>query len=300
LKKALIFGANGQDGFYLSELLLLNNIEVISISRTSGSILGDVADFGFVENIIKEQHPNYVFHFAANSTTKHTALLENHASISSGTLNILEAVKKHSSDAKVFISGSAMQFKNDGFPINENTPFEASSAYSAERIYSVYLSRYYRNFFNIKTYVGYLFNHDSPFRSENHINQKIIKSAINIANGSKEKLIIGDFDVKKEFNYAGDIVNAIWKLVSQNDISEIVIGSGTAFSIQTWIEYCFKMVGLKWEEHVVKDEKFIADYKVLVSDPTLLRSIGYKPSKDIFQLADIMLNQHTLNNIANE
>ena len=289
MKKALIFGANGQDGFYLCELLLLNNFEVIPISRTSGSILGDVADFEFVENIIKVHHPNYVFHFAANSITKHTALLENHASISSGTLNILEAVKKHSPDAKVFISGSAMQFKNDGFPINENTPFHASSAYSAERIYSVYLSRYYREKFSIKTYVGYLFNHDSPLRSENHINQKIIKSAINIANGSKEKLFVGDFDVKKEFNYAGDIVNAIWKLVSQNDISEIVIGSGEAFSIQTWIEYCFKMVGLKWEEHVVKDEKFIADYNLLVSDPTLLRSIGYKPSKDIFQLADIML-----------
>ena len=285
----MIFGANGQDGFYLCELLLLNNFEVIPISRTSGSILGDVADFEFVENIIKVHHPNYVFHFAANSITKHTALLENHASISSGTLNILEAVKKHSPDAKVFISGSAMQFKNDGFPINENTPFHASSAYSAERIYSVYLSRYYREKFSIKTYVGYLFNHDSPLRSENHINQKIIKSAINIANGSKEKLFVGDFDVKKEFNYAGDIVNAIWKLVSQNDISEIVIGSGEAFSIQTWIEYCFKMVGLKWEEHVVKDEKFIADYNLLVSDPTLLRSIGYKPSKDIFQLADIML-----------
>ena len=285
----MIFGANGQDGYYLSKLLKLNKIDVISISRTSVLILGDVANFEFVENIIKDRQPSYVFHFAANSTTKHSALLENHASISSGTLNILESVKKHSPDAKVFISGSAMQFKNDGLPINENTPFHASSAYSAERIYSVYLSRYYREKFNIKTYVGYLFNHDSPLRSENHINQKIIKSAINIANGSKEKLFVGDFDVKKEFNYAGDIVNAIWKLVSQNDISEIVIGSGEAFSIQTWIEYCFKMAGLKWEEHVVKDENFIADYNVLVSDPTLLRSIGYIPSKDIFQLADIML-----------
>ena len=178
MKIALIFGANGQDGYYLSKLLKLNKIDVISISRTSGLILGDVANFEFVENIIKDRQPSYVFHFAANSTTKHTALLENHASISSGTLNILEAVKKHSPNAKVFISGSAMQFKNDGMPINENTPFHASSAYSAERIYSVYLSRYYREKFNIKTYVGYLFNHDSPLRSENHINQKIINDKI--------------------------------------------------------------------------------------------------------------------------
>lgn len=286
----MIFGANGQDGYYLNKLLKLNNIEVILISRNSGSVTGDVADSEFVENIIKDKQPSYVFHFAANSTTKHSALLENHATISSGTLNILEAVKKHSPYAKVFISGSAMQFKNDGNPISEKTPFESSSAYSAERIYSVYLSRYYRKKFNIKTYVGYLFNHDSPFRTENHINQKIVMSAINIAKGSQEKLIIGNIDVKKEFNYAGDIVTAIWKLVSQNDINEIIIGSGVAYDIRFWLEYCFNKMGLKWQEHTIQDEKFITDYKLLVSDPKLLMSIGWKPTKNIFELADIMLN----------
>jgi GDPmannose 4,6-dehydratase len=290
LKRALIFGANGQDGYYLSKLLQLNKIEVISISRTSGSILGDVADLQFVENIIKDRHPSYVFHFAANSTTKHVALLENHASISSGTLNILEAVKKHSPDAKVFISGSAMQFKNDGYPISENTPFESSSAYSAERIYSVYLSRYYRDKFHLNTYVGYLFNHDSPLRSENHINQKIVLSAISIANGRQDKLIIGNIDVKKEFNYAGDIVNAIWELVSQNEVSEMIIGSGVAYDIRIWLEYCFNKMGLKWEEHTIQDDNFITDYNVLVSDPKLLMSTGWKPTKDIFQLAELMLN----------
>jgi len=290
LKRALIFGANGQDGYYLNKLLQLNNIEVISISRKSGSIIGDVADSEFVENIIKDRQPSYVFHFAANSTTKHTALLENHATISSGTLNILEAVKKHSPYAKVFISGSAMQFKNDGNPISEKTPFESSSAYSAERIYSVYLSRYYREKFNLKTYVGYLFNHDSPFRTENHINQKIVMSAINIAKGSQEKLMIGNIDVKKEFNYAGDIVTAIWKLVSQNDVNEMIIGSGVAYDIRLWLEYCFNKMGLKWQEHTIQDEKFITDYKLLVSDPKLLMSIGWKPTKNIFELADIMLN----------
>jgi GDPmannose 4,6-dehydratase len=290
LKRALIFGANGQDGYYLSELLKLNEIDVISISRTSGLILGDVANFEFVENIIKYRQPSYVFHFAANSTTKHTALLENHASISSGTLNILEAVKKHSPDTKVFISGSAMQFKNDGLPISENTPFESSSAYSAERIYSAYLSRYYREKFQLNTYVGYLFNHDSPLRSENHINKKIVLSAIGIANGSQDKLIIGDVDVKKEFNYAGDIVTAIWQLVSQNEVSEMVIGSGVAYNIRIWIEYCFNKMGLNWEEHTIKDDEFVTDYKVLVSDPKLLMSTGWKPTKNIFQLAEHMMN----------
>lgn len=290
MKRAIIFGASGQDGYYLCLLLQLNNIEVISISRNSGSVIGDVANRGFVENIIKDRQPSYVFHFAANSTTKHSALLENHASISSGTLNILEAVKKHSPFAKVFISGSAMQFKNDGNPISEKTPFESSSAYSAERIYSVYLSRYYREKFNLNTYVGYLFNHDSPLRNVNHINQKIVLSAISIANGSQDKLIIGDVEAKKEFNYAGDIVMAIWQLVSQIDVSEMVIGSGVAYNIRSWIEYCYNKMGLNWEDHTIKDEKFVSDYDVLVSDPKLLISIGWKPTKNIFELADIMLN----------
>jgi GDPmannose 4,6-dehydratase len=289
LGKAIIFGANGQDGYYLSELLRLNKVEVISISRTFGSISGDVSDFNFVESAIKVYQPNYVFHFAANSTTSHSALIENHSSISSGTLNILEAVRKYSPKTKVFISGSALQFKNDGNPINECTPFEASSSYSAERIYSAYLTRYYREKFNLNSYIGYLFNHDSPLRNTSHINQKIIMSAINIAAGKQEKLIIGDVNVMKEFNYAGDIVSAIWSFICQDEISEIVIGSGKAFTIKNWIEYCFKKVGLNWEEHVVKDEKYTGDYKVLVSDPTLLNSIGYKPTKDIFQLADMML-----------
>ena len=113
--------------------------------------------------------------------------------------------------------------------------------------------------------------------------------AVNIANGSKEKLMIGDFDVKKEFNYAGDIVAAIWKLVSQNDVNEMIIGSGYAYSILTWIEYCFNKLGLNWEDHVIKDENFLTDYITLVSDPKLLRSIDWKPNKDIFQLADLML-----------
>lgn len=287
--KAIIFGSSGQDGFYLSELLRLNKIDVITISRTIGTNIGDVSNFYFVENVIKNHLPNYIFHFAANSSTKHTALFENHNSISSGTLNILEAVRKYSPITKIFLSGSALQFKNNGNPINESTPFEASSAYSAERIYSVYLARYYREKFKIKSYIGYLFNHDSPLRNENHINQKIIKSALNIASGNQDKLIIGNINIMKEFNFAGDIVRAIWNLICQDDIYEVVIGSGKAFTIKTWIEYCFKEVGLNWEEHVVIDEKFVTDYNILVSDPLLLQSLGYKPSGDIFQLADLML-----------
>ncbi len=287
--KAIIFGVNGQDGHYLSELLINKKIDVAGVSRSHGDLKGDVADYSFVEHIIKSHQPDYIFHFAANSTTAHSALFENHNTISTGTLNILECVRLHCPAAKVFLSGSAMQFKNEGLPINEQTPFEANSPYSVSRIQSVYAGRYYRSTFDLQVYVGYFFNHDSPLRSERHVNQKIVNSVKRIANGSTEKLILGNIDVKKEFNYAGDMVEAVWTLVNQDTVFEAIIGSGIAHSICEWVEYCFKKVNKNWEEHVIIDHDFIPDYDILVSNPELIRSIGWKQKVDFYKLADMMM-----------
>nr|WP_321496404.1 GDP-mannose 4,6-dehydratase [uncultured Methanolobus sp.] len=287
--KAIIFGISGQDGYYLSKLLQTKSIEVLGVSRSHGDIKGDVADYSFVEQMIKEHKPYYIFHFAANSTTSHSALFENHNSISTGTLNILESVRIHCPAAKVFLSGSAMQFKNEELPINEQTPFEANSPYSVSRIQSVYAGRYYRSAFDLKVYVGYFFNHDSPLRSERHVNQKIVSSVKRIANGSDEKLILGNIDVKKEFNYAGDVVEAVWTLVNQDTVFEAIIGSGIAYSIREWVEYCFKKVNIDWKEHVIIEQDFIPEYKILVSNPELIRSIGWRQKVDFHKLADIMM-----------
>jgi len=118
--------------FYLSQLLRQEGIDLVAVSRSAGGIQADVADYAAVEQLIKTQRPDYVFHLAANSTTRHDALFENHATISTGTLNILESVKKHSPSAKVFISGSGLQFKNENKPIKETDPFEARDPYSGK------------------------------------------------------------------------------------------------------------------------------------------------------------------------
>ena len=211
---SIIFGINGQDGFYLSKLLLKNNIKVIGVSRNDADIIGSIANFELVEQLIKKEQPNYIFHLAANSTTKHNALFENHQTISTGTLNILESVYQHSIHSKVFLSGSAVQFENQGIPIDEDTPFAPLSPYAVERIHSVYSGRYYRSL-GVQVYIGYFFNHDSPLRTERHINQKIVQTALRIKNGSSENLEIGNLDVAKEFNFAGDMVDAIWILINQ-------------------------------------------------------------------------------------
>lgn len=289
LVKAMIFGSNGQDGYYLSKLFERKHIEFIRISRKGNAVHGDVGDYGFVEKQIKEYQPSYIFHFAAASTTEHLALFENHQTICTGTLNILEAVKIHCPNAKVFIPGSAMQFKNNGLPIDEHASFEASSPYAVARIQSVYAARYYRETFGLQTYVGYFFHHDSPLRTEQHINQKIVKTVNRISAGSIEKLEIGNIEAKKEFNFAGDIIEAVWLLVNQNIVFEAVIGSGIAYAIKEWVEYCFNKINKDWQEHVVIKNNYHSEYDVLVSNPKLLKSLGWVPEVGFHQLADLMM-----------
>ena len=294
MAKAIIFGASGQDGYYLNELLILKGIEVIPVSRFGGFKKGDVSDSAFVENLIKQECPEYIFHFAARSTTNHNALKENHNSISFGTLNILESARIYSPHSRIFLSGSALQFKNNSTPINEETPFCASSAYSTERIYSVYLGRYFRQAFNMKIYFGYLFNHDSPLRTENHINKLIVSTVTKIKNGSLEKLKIGDPYVKKEFSFAGDIVNAIWILVNQENYFETVIGSGKAYKISELLEYCFLKISRKWEDYVSIDPAFKSDYEILVSDPAKIKMLGWNPTVSFTDLAEMMMRNELL------
>lgn len=290
MKKAIIFGINGQDGYYLANILKDNNVEVVGVDiRGENVITGDISDFGFVESLVKKHSPDYIFHFAALSSTKHDALFANHKAISTGTLNILESVRLHSPNCRVFLSGTALQFKNIGQPIDENTPFDVKSAYSVSRVDSVYSARYFRDTFGVKVYVGYFFNHDSPRRPVQHVSQLIVSGIKEIAKGSMDKLEIGDINVKKEFNYAGDIMEAIWILVNQEKIFEAVIGSGEAHSLQEWIEYCFTKIGKNWKDYVVKKEGFKSEYEILVSDPTLIKSLGWKPKVDFYKLADMMM-----------
>jgi GDPmannose 4,6-dehydratase len=289
--KALIFGISGQDGYYLNQLLISKGIAVIGISRNNTQYQkGDVADYELVQAFIKTEQPDYIFHLAANSTTSHGSIFENFSSITTGTLNILEAVYQYSPKCKVFISGSGLQFANNNAAISETDPFEARDAYSMARIQSVYTARYYRTK-GLKAYVGYFFNHDSPLRSDRHINQKIALAANRIFKSPGEKLAIGDVSVQKEFTYAGDVVKAIWTLVNNDVIFETVIGSGQAFPISDWLNLCFGHYGLNWREHINIMPGFISEYQILVSAPSTLKALGWKPEVDINALSRMMLKQ---------
>jgi GDPmannose 4,6-dehydratase len=288
--KALIFGSNGQDGFYLTHLCNQQEVECIPISRSSISYKGDVSDYREVEQFVQKYQPSYIFHLAANSTTHHSALFENHQTISTGTLNILEAVYKHSPTTKVFITGSGLQFKNEGLPITEENIFEATSPYVIARIQSVYAARYYRSL-GLKVYVGYLFHHESPLRKPNHISQMIIQAVKNIDLGQQNNLELGDISVEKEWTFAGDVTKAIFTLVQQDNLYEAVIGSGITYSIQNWLEECFNLIGKNWQDYVILKEGFTSEYKCLVSNPQKIKSLGWKPVISLSDLAQIMFNE---------
>ncbi len=231
-----------------------------------------------------------VFHLAANSTTRHDAMFEHHCTIGQGTLNILESVRRWVPECRVFITGSGLQFINSGTAISEADPFDHSSSYVIARNYAVSAARYYRSL-GIKTYVGYLFHHESPFRKSNHVSQKIAQAALRISNGSCESLQLGDISTRKEWTFAGDVAEAIITLVNQDIVFEATIGSGDAHSIEEWLNVCFGLIHADWREHVTAVEGFIAEYPLLLSAPQTINTLGWRPHVSFNDLALLMMGK---------
>ena len=287
--KALIFGANGQDGFYLAQSFRADGIEPVGVDRAGDMIRGDVADPGFVTELVREHVPAFIVHLAALSSTHHDALYTNHAAIGTGTINILEAVYRTGLQSRVLLCGSGVQFRNDGTPISEETPFAATSAYAVARIHSAYAARYYRSL-GVRAYVAYLFHHESPRRPDDHVSQRIVRTIQRIRKGSGEVLEIGDPRVAKEWSFAGDVINGMRVLMNQSTHYEAVIGSGETHTIQEWIDSCCSIAGVDPATHVRTKPGFTAEYAALRSNPALLRSLGWRPAVGFHELAAMMMN----------
>jgi len=230
-----------------------------------------------------------VFQLAAESSTRHEAIFQNHAAIATGTLNVLEAVRKHAPDARVFVTGSGLQFKNSGVPIDEGNPFEARDAYSVARIHAAYCARYYRTL-GVRSFVGYLFHHDSPARPSRHLARMVAECATRIARGSAERLPIGQLDTQREWGFSRDIAEGMITLISQDRVAEAVIGTGRGHSIREWISLCFAHVGLAWQEYVDPNPSFHVAFQRLVSNPATMRALGWEASTTIEQMARLMMD----------
>ncbi len=293
MTKALIFGINGQDGHYLQSILQKQNHEVIGVSRSNPTnnswIQGNVADQKLVTDLIKQSQPEYIFHLAAHSSTLHELLAEHQGTIVNGSLNILNAVSQFSPSTKVFITGSGLQFVNNEKPISEKDAFAGTNPYSLARIQSAFIARYFRSR-GIKTYIGYLFHHDSPYRTAKHLNRQIIEGVKRVKKGEPANLFIGDINVEKEFGYAADIAEGIFKLIRQEQYFEAAIGTGISYKVSDWLRTCFSLINEDWEKHTKVNNEFKPDFRKMVSDPTTMEKIGWKAKTQIEELAQLMLN----------
>ncbi len=275
---ALVFGGHGQDGYYLGKLLEGEGITPLLLNRQTG----DVSDFLKVMQIVGAVQPAYIFHLAATSSTDHAHLFANQGAIVDGTTHILESVKAHCPDCKVFISGSILQF-DDTNPIHHlKSLFTYQSAYAAQRHASVAIGRYYRTI-GLQVYIGYFGHHDSPRRSEKHLAMRIAQAA----KLDLEQIILKNPMDRKEWNYAGDFMAAVWMLVN-SPVYEAVIGAGKTSTIASFAELCLGQAGYSGPQRWVADWTR-TEPKVTVTDPSIIASIGWKPVVSVQELAEMMV-----------
>ncbi|MBT7901352.1 MAG: NAD-dependent epimerase/dehydratase family protein [Candidatus Marinimicrobia bacterium] len=289
-KTAVIFGGGGQDGFFLNKLLLSLDYQVIVFTHKDGKAGAslDVSDFDGVKTALIKYRPEIIFHLAARSSTRHEFILENHKAIVDGALAILEAVDRHIPNSKVFIASSALIFKNEGVPINENNELITDTAYSLARVEALHIARYYR-MRGRKVYVGFLFNHESHMRPAHSVVREVARGVVDIHFGLHESLSVGNAGVIKEWMWAGDAVDAIFSLVDQNDIFEACIGDGIGRSVHDYAIACCEVVGISLEEHIIEIPNYEAEYSALVSDSKKISSLGWTPKFNMKSLAKKMI-----------
>jgi GDPmannose 4,6-dehydratase len=286
---ALIFGAGGQDGHYLAEECAVRGLTAIGCSRAGGRWLPcDVADAAAVAELVRLHQPAFIFQLAARSSTRHEALAENHAAITTGTLNVLESAWRHAPQARVFLPGSGVMFRNEGHPISEHDEFVASSPYALARIHSVHAARYFRTL-GLRVFVGHLFHHESPLRGPGHVSRMIVDAAHRASAGASEIIEIGDVTVEKEWAFAGDIAAGMFALAEQNEVFEAVIGTGRAYAIRDWLDACFGLVRCDWRKFVRLRADFVPEYRRLVSDPATMLKLGWSPRVGFAELAAMMM-----------
>lgn len=290
-RDAIIFGGGGQDGLFLRDLLSSSGYDVLSFARPGGANgpFLDVSEFDQVENVIRDRRPDVVFHLAARSSTSHEVVLDNHRAIVDGALAVIESVDRHAPGTRVFLASSALVFRNVGRPITEEDELVTDTAYAMARAEALQIARYYRER-GRKVFVGFLFHHESPFRPPHSLARRIAAGVVEIYRGRQNSLSIGSPSVTKEWTWAGDTVEAIVRLVNQDEIFEACIGSGIGKTIRDYASACCEVLGVSLYEHLVEVPGFKVEYPLLVSGSSKIRSLGWVPKIDLFSLAFRMVN----------
>jgi len=298
-RTALICGISGQDGAYLAQLLLQKGYRVVGTSRDAQmSRFENLArlgireavetasmalnDFRSVLQVLAKYQPVEVYNLAGQSSVglSFEQPVETLESISIGTLNLLEGIRFLNKDIRLYNAGSSECFGDTGAAhANEQTPFRPRSPYAVAKAAAHWEVANYREAYGLFACSGILFNHESPLRPERFVTQKIVRAACRIAKGSKELLSLGRLDIKRDWGWAPEYVEAMWRMLQQAQPNDFVIATGETHSLEDFVAAAFKAVDLDWRKYVDTDPSLMrpTDLEISCADPTLAETrLGWK------------------------
>ena len=325
MKKALITGITGQDGSYLTELLLSKDYEVHGLIRRASTFntrridhiyhdphsngekvnlylhYGDISIPEVLMNVIYDVQPEEIYHLAAQSHVRVSFEMPEYTGdvTGLGTTRILEAVRKSGIRSRFYQASSSEMYGSAKPPQNENTPFEPRSPYAAAKVYAYWITRNYREGYNMFACNGILFNHESPRRGETFVTRKITRAVAAIKAGKQKRLYLGNLDSKRDWGYSPEYVEAMWMILQQDKPEDYVIGTGEAHTVREFLDEAFGYVGLDWKEYVEIDPRYFRPTEVdyLLADPQCAhQKLGWESRvyfKDLVRImvdADMELN----------
>ncbi len=316
-KRALITGITGQDGSYLTEFLLSRGYEVHGIIRRASTFntgridhiyedphgpnprlflhYGDLTATEQLINLIYNVKPDEIYHLGAQSHVKVSfEMPEYTAQVTGlGTVRLLEAIRCSGIKTRFYQASSSEMFGAAPAPQNESTPFLPRSPYGAAKVYAYWMTVNYREAYNLSTANGILFNHESPRRGETFVTRKITGAVAQILAGKQEKLFLGNLESKRDWGYAPEYVEVMWRMLQQEEGDDYVLGSGKAHSVKEFVEEAFAYVDLDWREYVRTDTKYFRPTEVdfLLADPAKARRrLAWDPKITFKELVRIMVD----------
>ena len=321
MKRALITGITGQDGSYLTELLLEKGYEVHGIIRRASTFntdridhlyidphkpdahlflhYGDLSDGPNLRRIIEQVQPDEVYNLAAQS---HVAVSfqqpEYTVDIDAvGTLRLLEAIRDYRErtghDLRFYQAGTSEMFGASSPPQSEQTPFYPRSPYAAAKVYAYWQTVNYREAYGLFACNGILFNHESERRGETFVTRKITRAATRIKLGLQNKLYLGNLEAKRDWGHAKDYVEAMWLMLQQSEPDDYVVATGESYSVREFVEKVFNRLGLDWQTYVEIDPRYFRPTEVefLWGDPSKIKAkLGWQPKVGIDELVTRMVD----------
>lgn len=312
MKKVFITGTNGQTASYLIEhLIAIGGYEIHGlIRRTSQPLMdnikhlrdqitlhpGDMTDAGSIQNVIEKVMPDEIYNLAGMSQVRWSFDIPSMTMDVNcgGLLRIIESVRGLKLDCKIYQACSSEMFgKVQEVPQKETTPFYPRSPYGVSKAAAYYMARTYRESYGMKIYCGFLFNHESPRRGEEFLSRKVCKAVGEIVRGERTKLVLGNLDAKRDFGYAKEYAEWIWRIVQHDTPDDFVIATGETHSVKEFVELAFKYAGIdNWEDFVEYDKSLTrpAEVDLLIGDASKsAKVLGFSPKVKFNDLVKLMV-----------